>query len=139
MAGVINKCKHCNATLYDAETAMKRCNYCGKADWNSWRSPTNTKHIKIGPEPCGYHLKDIPQGEAGELSKLLEEIHEAIDAEEQDNPIMVLAELSDLYGAMVCYLEKHLPTFTMEHISNMSEATHRAFKSGRRNRKEKTP
>jgi hypothetical protein len=44
---------------------------------------------------AGYHLNDIPGGTLGELSKVVEEIHEALDAEEQGVRIMTLLELSD--------------------------------------------
>lgn len=41
----------------------------------------------------GYHISKIPRGKYGELSKVSEEILEAIDAQEQKNPVMVLLEL----------------------------------------------
>lgn len=83
-------------------------------------------------EPRGYHLADIPRGEIGELSKLLEEVHEAIDAEAQGVKIMTLIELSDLYGAIELYLEKHMPEFTMSDLQKMAVVTRRAFESGAR-------
>jgi hypothetical protein len=136
MAGVVNSCTHCHTTVYDEETTAQRCPSCKRSMWLPHHIADIVEAAR--PDPAGYHLKRIPQGAIGELSKLLEEIHEALDAEEQGNPIMVLAELSDLYGAMELYLAKHHPTFTMKHLANMAEATHRAFTTGRRKRKQAT-
>jgi hypothetical protein len=56
---------------------------------------------------AGYHLTEIKRGEYGELSKVAEEVLEAIDAQDQANPVMVLIELSDAIGAIEGYLDKH--------------------------------
>lgn len=74
----------------------------------------------------------IPKGVLGDLSKLQEELMEAVDAEQQNNPIMTLVELSDLYGAMESYLVKRFPKFSMEDLAKMSNTTKRAFINGRR-------
>ncbi len=123
--------------VYDGDTARDTCTDCHKEDWLEWNGTRKAPLTNTPPSPCtgGYHLREIPQGTPGELSKVLEEVHECLDAEAQNNPIMVLTELSDLYGAIEMYLEKHHPTFNMHHLANMSEATHRAFKVGRRKRK----
>ena len=83
----------------------------------------------------GYHLRDIPQGQHGEISKIQEELEELKEAMEQNNPVMALVEIADLYGAIELYLEKHHPSITMEHIKNMSEATKRSFLAGHRRSK----
>ena len=83
-------------------------------------------------ESPGYHLVKIPKGELGELSKLREELTEAEDAEEQQSTIMVLVELSDLYGAMEAYLARHHPTITMDDLKTFAAITRRAFANGRR-------
>lgn len=80
----------------------------------------------------GYHLSDIPRGEIGELSKVQEELLEALDAERQRNPLMVLQELSDMVGAVQAYLEKHHPSLSLESLTTMAEATKKAFENGRR-------
>lgn len=56
---------------------------------------------------AGYHLREIPQGEYGELSKVFEELEECRDALLQANPIMLLVELSDLVGACLGYIGKY--------------------------------
>lgn len=82
---------------------------------------------------AGYHLKDIDRGELGELSKIQEELFELIDAEAQSNKIMMLAELSDLYGAMEHYLfNKFGSSFTMNDLEKMAKATQKAFSDGTR-------
>lgn len=80
----------------------------------------------------GYHLSQIPQGEYGELSKVQEEITEALDAEAQKNPVMVLIELADIVGAIEGYLETHHPTISMTDLVKMAAATRRAFQTGAR-------
>lgn len=83
-------------------------------------------------DATGYHELDIPQGEYGELSKVAEEFFEALDAEEQENPVMVLLELSDMVGAIDGYLERYHPSITLDDLIVMADATHDAFASGRR-------
>lgn len=83
-------------------------------------------------ERPGYHLVHIPKGELGELSKVREELSEAEDAEGQNSAIMVLVELSDMYGAMEAYLARHHPTLTMTDLKTFAAITRRAFANGRR-------
>lgn len=80
----------------------------------------------------GYHTHDIPKGVFGELSKITEELHELIDADAQDARLMVLLELSDIYGAIEGYLAKHHPSINMEDLKYMSSITQRAFRNGHR-------
>jgi len=80
----------------------------------------------------GYHLREIPKGELGELSKLYEEILEALDAEAQGSSLMALVELADLFGALKSYLAKHHPTISLDELETFSSITSRAFVSGRR-------
>ncbi len=79
-----------------------------------------------------YHVSTIPTGVIGERSKIEEELLELKDAEDQQNKIMVLNELSDLVGAVECYVEKNFPGFTLQDLVTMSNATRRAFESGHR-------
>lgn len=80
----------------------------------------------------GYHLKQIPKGRLGYLSKIQEEVFELQDAEEQGCKIMALLELSDLIGAIKFYLEKHHPNTSLDDLIIMNEITERAFKDGTR-------
>lgn len=80
----------------------------------------------------GYHKKEIPKGEVGELSKIYEELLEAYEAESQDVGIMTLIELSDLIGAVEAFLDTHYPGFKLDDLRAMSDVTKRAFRSGRR-------
>lgn len=80
----------------------------------------------------GYHLKSIQKGEIGKSCKILEEVQELIDAEEQNCKIMVLVELSDLVGSIELYLEQNFPNLTLEDLKKMSDITQRAFKDGTR-------
>ena len=94
--------------------------------------PKDEPRPSAKPTGPGYHVTVINKGVIGELSKLREEIEEAEDAERQGVKVMVLVELSDLYGAMQLYLKKHHPGTTMEDLAKMSHVTQRAFQNGRR-------
>jgi hypothetical protein len=93
---------------------------------------TRLKKHEQTPAGPGYHLADIPRGEVGESSKLLEEVLELQDAEAQECKVMALVELSDLIGAIALYLEKHHPDTSIEDLITMSQITRRAFENGRR-------
>jgi phosphoribosyl-ATP pyrophosphohydrolase len=94
----------------------------------------NSATISPEPQPTfvtitqGYHLADIKRGEYGKLSKVLEEVYEAIDAETQGCKIMLGVELSDLYGALKAYAKAQ--GLTMKDLATMSKITSRAFRSG---------
>lgn len=79
-----------------------------------------------------YHINEIKKGQIGKSSKLLEEVEELMDAEQQGCKIMALVELSDLYGAIDLYLKENYPNITMDDLKSMSAITQRAFMSGRR-------
>lgn len=83
-------------------------------------------------DAVGYHLTDIEKGNIGELSKVREELDEALDAEAQCCKVMLLVELSDMLGAIEAYLEKHIPGVTLDDLRSMSDITRRAFRSGAR-------
>lgn len=86
-------------------------------------------------ETPGYHIEEIvTQGVYGELSKIKEELEELQEANQQQNKILELVELSDMYGAIEGYVESKFG-MTMEDLKNMSDATKRAFHSGARKSK----
>lgn len=82
----------------------------------------------------GYHINEIEKGVLGESSKIIEEVAELHDAEEQGNKVLALCELADLIGAIDHYLEKKFPGITVEDLKKMSDATRRAFEDGSRKR-----
>ena len=82
----------------------------------------------------GYHKAIIPNGYLGEFSKIEEEFAEAKDALNQDNPIMVLLELSDMVGAIESYCKKK-HNVSLQQLLNMKDATGRAFDEGVRKSK----
>lgn len=80
-----------------------------------------------------YHLEEIEKGVYGQFSKIKEEFLEAEDSLKQNNKIMLLQELSDLYGAIEGYLEEEYKgTITMEDIKVMSKVTNKVFQTGYR-------
>jgi hypothetical protein len=46
-----------------------------------------------------WHIRKIPKGTYGELSKITEELEEAFDSEERGQILMLMFELSDIIGA----------------------------------------
>lgn len=94
--------------------------------------------IPAGPDKVidvtrGYHLRDIPQGEYGELSKVREELEEAQDACDQDAHLMYLQELSDIVGAAGACAEFY--NLDLDDLVKMAKITSRAFKNGHRRAK----
>lgn len=81
-------------------------------------------------ENSGYHITKIEKGEIGKISKIFEELYELQDAEKQNSKIMMMVELSDLYGAIEEY-SKHLG-IEMSDLQNFSNITKRAFQNGHR-------
>lgn len=69
----------------------------------------------------GYHLKKIKKGVLGEFSKIQEEYEEFLDALEQENKIMALVELSDLYGAIQKFKQKYSIDYYLNLTSFVSE------------------
>lgn len=55
----------------------------------------------------GFHNRTIPKGVYGQLSKVREELEEAEDSEEQNQPLMLQIELSDMLGAIRGVCETH--------------------------------
>lgn len=88
----------------------------------------NTK--KYQQQVVGYHTKNIQKGVLGQISKIQEEVDEFKDAQEQGNKIMMLCELSDIYGALESLAESN--GVSLNDLKVMSDATKRAFKSGHR-------
>lgn len=78
----------------------------------------------------GYHTKKIPKGKIGEFSKIEEEFLELKDAYKQKDLILALCELTDLYGAIECYVEKR--GFTMKDLKKFSDKTKSSFIEGKR-------
>lgn len=89
-------------------------------------------HVININKKSGYHFEIIPKYEIGSSGKILEELYEFIDALIQNNKIMSLVELSDLYGAIEFYIKKNHPDMTMDDLKKMNEATKNAFLNGRR-------
>lgn len=95
-------------------------------------NPDQVEHPELEEPDFGYHIAVIPRGTYGEFSKIKEEVLELEDALAQNNPIMALNELADLYGAMCGYMERHHPSIGIEGLSKMARATARAFQVGDR-------
>lgn len=79
----------------------------------------------------GYHKRAIViQGTYGEVSKIEEELDELKEALEQNNKILALCEIADLYGAVEAVAERL--GVNMEDVKSMAAATKRAFQCGDR-------
>ncbi len=78
----------------------------------------------------GYHKVEIKKGILGEYSKIREEFEELTDAVGQNNPILILVELSDMIGAIESYSKKW--NISLLDIIEMNNRTKEAFKDGSR-------
>lgn len=78
----------------------------------------------------GYHKNEIKKGVIGEFSKIEEEFLELKDAVEQEDSILSICELSDLYGAIEEYIKRW--NMNMETLKSFSDKTKSAFKEGKR-------
>lgn len=81
---------------------------------------------------AGYHIAEIEKRRYGSLGKIIEETEELVDAHRQGSHIMVLVELSDLYGAIEGFLAENYPDIKMHDLSKFSQITKRAFENGDR-------
>ncbi len=79
----------------------------------------------------GYHTRKIEKGVLGDFSKIEEEFEELKDAFEQQDPIMVLCECSDLIGAIKHYVKKKA-NISLEDLIKFNNKTEQAFKIGKR-------
>lgn len=102
-------------TWYERYKHLTMCAFCG----------TN---LRLN---MGYRTREIAKGEVGEFSKIVEEYEELVDAHQQGAKIMVLCELSDLYGAIDAYVRRH-HGLTIEDVAVMARLTKEAFEEGRR-------
>lgn len=73
----------------------------------------------------GYHLKPIVKGALGEISKIIEELDELIDANQQQNKILQICELADLIGSIQLYANKL--NVSIDELIQFSELTKKAF------------
>jgi hypothetical protein len=94
--------------------------------------PELWKYIEDCIGKSGYHIADIPKGELGEVSKIVEEALELQDAHNQGSKIMSQVELSDLHGAIQAYMTKHHSNLLIDDVKLFQDITARAFKNGYR-------
>lgn len=66
-----------------------------------------------------WHIREIEKGKLGELSKVREELEEAVDSEEQGQDLMLLFELSDIIGA--CGLVANKYGFSLDQLVKFSK------------------
>lgn len=90
------------------------------------------KHDQEIIQKAGYHITHIQKGVLGESSKILEEVHELVDAEKQGCKVMAILELADLIGAIEAYLERHAKNIHLQDLIKMASITKRAFVNGHR-------
>lgn len=76
----------------------------------------------------GYHKTTIQRGSYGNFSKIEEEFLELKDANEDDDPILELCEISDLIGAIEGYVRIKY-NITLGEVMKFMEKT-KSVKSG---------
>ena len=93
--------------------------------------PIWQRKLISGGEKLGYHKREIMvKGVLGESSKILEEVDEFNEAIEQNNKILAMCELSDIYGALEELAINN--GVSMKDLKKMSDCTKEAFKEGLR-------
>lgn len=90
-------------------------------------------NLNLPPHPRpGYHTVCIPKGEVGEVTKVVEESLEMLDAVANGNVVMALQEASDLVGAIKAWLDTTGTGITLVDLEIMHNTTKRAFDVGQR-------
>lgn len=79
----------------------------------------------------GYHKNKIPKGSYGNFSKIEEEFLELKDANEQEDKILELVELSDLIGAIEGYIG-YKYDLELADLIKFSNKTKESFNEGKR-------
>lgn len=104
------------------------------SDWRFILKPESYIKLKKDNNTTekGYHLTKIKKEKFGSSAKILEEVQELLDSENQNSKIMTLLELSDIIGAVEGYLKEKFPDFTLDDLIKMKDITKRAFISGER-------
>lgn len=84
-----------------------------------------------------FHVHPIRSGVYGELSKVQEELDEAVDAETRGQEILLLIELSDIIGAVAGVAERH--GHTLESLIQFSELRRSVFRQESEDAKKEVP
>lgn len=105
-------------------------NFFNETNENKLKQNIDLGTKQLHNDKCGYHTHEIKKGVLGSLTKIQEELDELKDAEEQKSKILIMVELSDLYGAIEEYTKPL--NISMEDLKTFSDITKRAFKNGRR-------
>lgn len=77
-----------------------------------------------------YHVREIPKGILGKITKIQEEYLELMDAYEQQNRVLEICEMCDLIGAIEAYARSF--NLTLDDLISMKESNRRAFQDGTR-------
>lgn len=103
-----------------------------KGGWYDGTNHPLSPYPELRDEKPGYHIAKISKRRYGSLGKIQEEVDELMDAHRQGSKVMILVELSDLYGAIEGYLEENHPGVNMSDLAKFSGITKRAFANGGR-------
>jgi len=66
-----------------------------------------------------FHVHPVREGTYGELSKIQEELDEALDAETRGQELLLMIELADIIGAVAGVAERY--GYTLESLIQFSE------------------
>lgn len=73
-----------------------------------------------------FHVMPVRQGTYGELSKIQEELDEALDAETRGQKLLLMIELSDIIGAVAGVAERH--GYSLDDLIQFSELRRNVFR-----------
>lgn len=83
-------------------------------------------------DDSGYHKSGFVKYNTGTLLKIKEEINECIDAEKQNDKLLLICELADVIGAVKMYIDNNDIGVTINDLDKFSQKTINAFKKGKR-------
>ena len=73
-----------------------------------------------------FHVMPVRRGTYGELSKVQEELDEALDAETRGQKLLLMIELSDIIGAVAGVAERH--GYSLDDLIQFSELRRNVFR-----------
>jgi phosphoribosyl-ATP pyrophosphohydrolase len=81
-----------------------------------------------GPSPGrpGRVREEEHKPEVGTIEKVIEEVEELCEAHADDDPALVLTEVADVVGALMCYVAENYPKTDFDALVRRAKAKNKA-------------